>query len=299
MIIEGQERDLGGGFAVRRVLPNPRRRTVGPFVFWDHFGPKEYAPGERFDVRPHPHIDLATITYLFDGEIVHRDSLGSDLAIHPGAVNWMTAGDGIVHSERTSAETERNGQRMEGIQSWVGMPAGHEGGPAAFRHHPAETLPRWKWPGAKAVLIAGEAYGHRSRVEYPGGIFYVDVDAEAGAAFAFPEGHAEKAIYVAEGEVRFRGETLSRGQMMFADDAAADEMIRCETASRILLIGGEPLGQRHIWWNFVSSDPARIRKAADLWRADDKTRFPDIPGDSDERIPLPEDGPPPPVQGGS
>ncbi|MBZ6377270.1 hypothetical protein B5C34_05770 [Pacificimonas flava] len=297
MIIEGRQRDLGGGFAVRRVLPSARRRSVGPFVFWDHFGPKTYEPGERFDVRPHPHIDLATITYLFDGEIMHRDSLGSQQAITPGAVNWMTAGTGIVHSERTSDERQKNGQTLEGIQSWVAMPRDHEQGEPAFRHHSADSLPRWDWPGARAVLIAGDAYGHSSPVAYPGGIFYVDVTAEQGAEFAMPEGHEEMAIYAAHGQVSLLGETLSQGQMMFADAAGPDDLVRCHSASRLLLLGGASLeGPRHIWWNFVSSDPERIQKAADDWRHD---RFPSIPGDDDERIPLPDDGPPPPVQGGS
>ncbi|MEE4349307.1 MAG: pirin family protein [Pacificimonas sp.] len=297
MIINGREKDLGDGFAVRRVLPSARRRTVGPFIFWDHFGPKTYQPGERFDVRPHPHIDLSTITYLFDGEIMHRDSLGSAQAIEPGAVNWMTAGTGIVHSERTSEAREKDGQTLEGIQSWVAMPKDAEQSDPGFFHHPADTLPRWDWPGARAVLIAGNAYGHHSPVEYPGGIFYVDVDADTGAAFAFPEGHAEKALYVAHGQVTFRGESVSQGQMLFADAAGPDEQIECKTNARLLLIGGAPLdGERHIWWNFVSSDPQRIQKAADDWRAD---RFPPVPGDDSDRIPLPQDGPPPPVQAGS
>ena len=297
MIIEGREKDLGDGFEVRRVMPHPRRRQCGPFVFWDHFGPKDFRPGERFDVRPHPHIDLATITYLFDGEIIHRDSLGSHQAITPGAVNWMTAGTGIVHSERTSEEKERNGQRLEGIQSWVAMPKAAEQGEPSFRHHPPGSLPSWQWPGAKVTLILGDAYGHSSAVEYPAAIFYVHIEAEAGAEFALPQGHDEKAIYVAGGEVVFRGETLTKGKMMFADDAGPEELVSVKSKARILLLGGATLdGERHIWWNFVSSSPERIQKAADDWRHE---RFPVVPGDNEDRIPLPEDGPPPPVQVGS
>jgi|TARA_R100000501_G_scaffold13151_3_gene24044 hypothetical protein len=295
MRIDGREKDLGDNFHVRRVLPSPRRRMVGPFIFFDHMGPATFAPGQRFDVRPHPHIGLATVTYLFDGEIMHRDSLGSEQAIRPGAVNWMVAGRGIVHSERSSDETERSGQVMEGIQTWVALPAEHEEDEPAFTHHPADSLPVIEWPNATGTLIAGTAYGETAPVRYPAPIFYLHVDAKAGAEIPLPSGHEERGIYVAKGEVELPSGTLSQGTMAVL--AAEDEApILAKTDATIMLLGGAHLGDRHIWWNLVSSRPERIAEAADDWR---EGRFPLVPGDLHDRIPLPEDGPPPPVQPGS
>ena len=297
LILAGRKKDLGGNFSVRRVLPSARRRMVGPFIFFDHMGPATFAPGQRFDVRPHPHINLATVTYLFEGEIMHRDSLGSEQAIEPGAVNWMSAGTGIVHSERTSAEKERNGQRMEGIQAWVALPASHEETEPSFRHHPADTLPEWEEDGVRFKLIAGEVYGRASPVSYPAPIFYLHVEATAGAALTLPQEHEERAVYLVSGRASLSGEDVVPGTMAVAANEAGAAEVRILEDSRLMLLGGAPMdGPRHIWWNFVSSRPGRIQEAADAWRAE---RFASVPGDDKERIPLPEDGPPPPVQPGS
>lgn len=294
--IEGREKDLGDNFHVRRVLPSSRRRMVGPFIFFDHMGPATFAPGQRFDVRPHPHIGLATVTYLFEGEIMHRDSLGSAQVIEAGAVNWMTAGRGIVHSERTSGEKERSGQRMEGIQAWVALPKAHEEAEPAFAHHPADSLPRLRWPGAHGTLIAGTAYGETAPVEYPAPIFYVHAEIAEGASIPLPEGHEERAVYVVRGEVEVEGEPMGAGSMI-AVERGGTRSVFGTTDATVMLLGGAPMeGPRHIWWNLVSSNPERIRQAADDWRAG---RFPKVPGDSEDYIPLPEDGPPPPVQAGS
>ncbi len=285
--IEGRRRDLGGGFVVRRVLPVAGQRMVGPFIFWDHFGPAIYAPGERFDVRPHPHINLATVTYLFEGEIFHRDSLGYAQAVRPGAVNWMTAGRGITHSERTSPEVEAAGQRMEGIQAWVALPATHEEVEPSFVHHPADTLPVIAREGATLTIIAGTAYGQRSPVDVAWPTFYVDVVAEPGAAVDVCTEHEERAIYVANGRIALTGgEVAEEGTMLVLEQGAAVEW-RAETDARVLMLGGKTMdGPREIWWNFVSSRPDRINQAIDDWEAD---RFAHIPGDDDERIPLPND----------
>ncbi|BBE35700.1 pirin family protein [Sphingosinicella microcystinivorans] len=285
--IEGRRRDLGGGFVVRRVLPVAGQRMVGPFIFWDHFGPVDYAPGERFDVRPHPHINLATVTYLFDGEIFHRDSLGSAQAIRPGAVNWMTTGRGIVHSERTSPEVEASGQRMEGIQAWVALPKTHEEVEPSFVHHPADTLPVIEQDGARLTVIAGTAYGKQSPVGVVWPTFYVDVDAKAGASVDVCTEHEERAIYVASGRIALTGGEVAEEATMLVLEPGAKVEWTAETDARVLMLGGKAMdGPREIWWNFVSSRPQRINQAIDDWEAD---RFGHIPGDDDERIPLPSD----------
>jgi redox-sensitive bicupin YhaK (pirin superfamily) len=287
--IEGRARDLGGGFKVRRVLPSPQQRMVGPFIFWDHFGPAVYAPGERFDVRPHPHIGLATVTYLFEGEIFHRDSLGNAQAIQPGAVNWMTAGQGICHSERTSPEVERAGQRMEGIQAWVALPAEHEESAPAFRHHPADTLPTITIEGARRTLIAGTAFHTASPVETASPLFYIDVEAEPGATVYLPQDHEERAVYVASGEIALGHETAIEGTMLVLEPGGAP-FWTTDGNARVLMLGGKAMdGPRHVWWNFVSSRSGRIRQAMEDW---DRGRFAAIPGDDAERIPLPNDSPP-------
>ncbi len=285
--VEGRARDLGGGFKVRRVLPAPRRQMVGPFIFWDHFGPVDYAPGERFDVRPHPHINLATVTYLFDGEIFHRDSLGNAQATRPGAVNWMSAGRGIVHSERTSSEVQKTGQRMEGIQAWVALPKSHEESDPTFVHHPAESLPTITQDGARLTLIAGTAFDETSPVEFPWPIFYVDVIAVAGASIAIPDEHEERAVYVARGEIEVAGVIYGEGTMLIVESGSRNWTAKSD--ARVLMLGGKPIdGPRNIWWNFVSSDVERIKRAQADWK---DQRYPDVPGDDEERIPLP-DGPP-------
>jgi redox-sensitive bicupin YhaK (pirin superfamily) len=284
--IDGRRRDLGGGFVVRRLLPSPALKMVGPFIFWDHFGPADYAPGERFDVRPHPHIGLATVTYLFDGEIFHRDSLGNALAIRPGAVNWMTAGQGIVHSERTSPERATSGQRMEGIQAWVALPKTHEDTAPAFAHHPADTLPAITIDGARRTLIAGTAFHATSPVDVLWPTFYIDVEAEAGARVYLPDEHEERAVYVASGTIELGGDTIGEGTMAVLEPGGTPQWTSNGKA-RVLMLGGRSMdGPRHIWWNFVASDPVRIGKAAEAW---DARRFPVVPGDADEIIPLPGD----------
>jgi redox-sensitive bicupin YhaK (pirin superfamily) len=278
LIIDARPRDLGG-FAVRRVLPAVARRSVGPFLFFDHMGPADLPPGAHFDVRPHPHIALATVTYLFDGAIDHRDSLGSFQAIEPGAVNWMIAGRGIVHSERMSPEHRASGMRIHGIQSEEMEPA--------FVHHPTKTIPRVTMEKEKATLdvIAGNAFGARSPVNVLTPTLYVHALLEAGARFAMDDEHEERAIYVVEGAFGCDGRTFRPGTMVVLR-AGAKVMIEADEPTRLMIVGGAKLdGPRHIFWNFVSSSKDRIEQAKDDWRNE---RFPTIPGDDVERIPLPE-----------
>ncbi|MDJ0947765.1 MAG: pirin family protein [Alphaproteobacteria bacterium] len=284
LVIEPRARDLGG-FEVRRVLPSPRRRLVGPFIFFDEMGPAIFPAGEGIDVRPHPHIGLATVTYLFEGEILHRDSLGFVQPIQPGAVNWMTAGSGIVHSERTGPEARAREARVHGIQSWIALPTEDEEAEPGFYHHPAETLPAIEREGAHLRLIAGAAYGARSPVATFSETFYLEADLDAGATLALPDEYAERAVYVVAGEVTVAGERFGPGRMVvFAPDRSVE--IAAEAASKVMLLGGAPLdGKRHIWWNFVSSDPARIEQAKADWKGG---QFAKVPGET-EFIPLPED----------
>ena len=283
-VIDGRPRDLGG-FAVRRVLPAAARRLVGPFIFFDHTGPAEFAPGQGVDVRPHPHIGLATVTYLFEGEIVHRDSLGSHRPIRPGDINWMTAGRGIVHSDRTGAEPRRAGSRLHGLQLWVALPLAHEETAPEFHHHPAATLPSVDLDGAGIRVPAGHAYGQISPVATLSPLFYADVALPAGGELPLPREHAERAAYVVNGAVCCGQERAERGRMLvFAQ--GAEVVLRAATDARLALIGGAPIeGERHIWWNFVSSSKARIEQAKRYWKDD---RFPKVPGDEAELIPLPE-----------
>jgi redox-sensitive bicupin YhaK (pirin superfamily) len=283
LVIEPRARDLGG-FEVRRVLPFAGRRMVGPFIFFDEMGPAAFAAGTGIDVRPHPHIGLATVTYLFEGEILHRDSLGFVQAIRPGAVNWMTAGKGIVHSERTGPEERMRQTRLHGIQSWVALPQAHEETEPAFHHHPADTLPEIAQDGAAMRLIAGAAYGRESPVQTFSEMFYLDARLRAGAALALPEEHAERAVYIVEGAVAIAGETYKAGRMVvFKDETPARVEAKADT--RLMLLGGAAMdGPRHIWWNLVSSSKERIEQAKKDWQ--DK-RFAPVPGET-ERIPLPE-----------
>jgi redox-sensitive bicupin YhaK (pirin superfamily) len=262
------------------------QRMVGPFIFLDHFGPTIFAAGERFDVRPHPHINLATVTYLFEGEIMHRDSLGYEQPIRPGAVNWMTAGRGIAHSERTSEERQASGQRMEGIQAWVALPREHEEVEPSFAHHPAETLPSITFDGARRTLVAGTAFQAKSPVSVLSPTFYIDVEAEAGARVALPSEHEERAIYIASGEIEFGGEVHEPGRMLIVEPGGEISW-SARTPARVMMLGGAPLeGPRYIWWNFVSSRLDRIEEAKADWA---ERRFAPIPGDDEERIPLPDD----------
>jgi redox-sensitive bicupin YhaK (pirin superfamily) len=284
-VLEGRPRDLGG-FSVRRVLPAGGQQTVGPFIFFDHMGPAIFAPGEGVDVRPHPHIGLATVTYLFEGEFMHRDSLGSAQLIRPGDVNWMVAGRGIAHSERTPPELRRApaGAPIHGIQTWIALPTAHEETSPSFSHHPAADLPEITGNGAQLRLIAGEAYGARAPAAVFSPMFYVEAILEAGATIELPDHYQDRAAYVVEGCVEVAGQHYAVGQMtVFA--AAVPVMLRASGPTRVMLLGGAPLdGPRHIWWNFVSSSRERLERAKLDWRDD---RFAAVPGDP-ERIPLPE-----------
>lgn len=282
-VVVARSRDLGG-FAVRRALPSAVHRLVGPFIFFDHMGPVRLAPGQGLDVRPHPHIGLATVTYLFDGEIIHRDSLGSLQAIRPGDVNWMLAGRGIVHSERSSPEERKRGVRVHGIQCWIALPIDGEESEPRFEHHEATDIPRLNRGGAILDVVAGTAFGLRSPVSALSSTLYVHARLDAGAELTLDTEHAERAIYVVEGELRCDGRIFSTGSLVILRPGA-QALIGADVPTRAMIIGGAKLdGARHIFWNFVSSSSKRIEQAADDWRAE---RFPKVPGDETERIPLP------------
>lgn len=284
LLIEGRQRDIGG-FGVRRVLPFIRRRLVGPFVFFDHMGPAEFAPGAGLDVRPHPHIALATVTYLFEGSIMHRDSVGSVQEIRPGDVNWMIAGHGVVHSERTPDGPRREGSRLHGIQSWVALPLADEETAPAFEHHDASALPKVRRDGAELDVIAGTAYGQESPVGVLSPTLYVHVRLEAGARLPIERDHEERAIYVVEGSMGCDDRAVPAGTMLVLRPGA-DVTLACREGGRAMIVGGAKLtGERHLFWNFVSSSKERLEKAKDDWR---NQRFPKIPGDDREFIPLPE-----------
>ena len=284
LTLHGRPRDLGG-FTVRRALPDMHRRLVGPFIFFDHVGPSELEPGHGLDVRPHPHIALATVTYLFEGEIVHRDSLGSLQTIVPGDVNLMVAGRGIAHSERSSPEARQRRQRLHGIQSWLALPTRDEEREPTFAHHAAATLPVVERPGARLTIILGESYGQRSPVQILSPTLYVEARLEAGAELPLPDEHQERAAYVVDGAISVGERRFGEAEMViFAPGPAS---LRAESPSRVMLLGGARLdGERHIWWNFVSSSLARIEQAKRDWRED---RFPKVRGDEVERIPLPDE----------
>ncbi len=284
LILRPQPRDLGG-FSVRRVLPDAARRAVGPFVFFDHIGPAAFGPGQGIDVRPHPHIGLATLTYLFEGEIVHRDSLGFVQPIRPGAVNWMTAGRGIVHSERTGDEERARSSRLHGIQSWLALPRDREDCAPGFFHHPAGSLPELEVDGGRLTLIAGTLGGRTSPVETLSPMFYGDLALAPGGGMDLPAALGERAVHVVQGEVRIGDTILGEAEMAVLTDGI-DGRIQAEGEARAMVLGGPALdGPRHVWWNFVSSSRERIERAKADWKAH---RFDPVPGD-DERIPLPED----------
>jgi len=282
-IIVPRPRDLGG-FEVRRLLPSAERRSVGPFLFFDQMGPAEFAPGAGIDVRPHPHIGLATVTYLFAGSMVHRDSLGSLQVIEPGAVNWMTAGRGIVHSERSDSELRKQRQKLYGIQIWVALPGSKEETGPDFTHYAAASLPVIEGEGKSVRVIAGSIFGKRSPVNTFSALFYADATLQPGASLALDQGHEERAIYLLEGTVEIAGQSFEAGRLLVC---SADKTIAVKAASaaRLLLLGGEPLdGPRYLWWNFVSSSRERIEQAKADWKTG---RFAVVPGDS-EFTPLPE-----------
>lgn len=287
-VIEPRLRDLGG-FEVRRALPQVRRRMVGPFIFFDHLGPVAFQAGvsRKIDVRPHPHIGLATLTYLFSGEIVHRDSLASEQAIRPGEVNWMTAGAGITHSERFE-RAHAEGDHVHGIQAWVALPREQEERAPAFEHHGAADLPFHQNGGLTARLIAGRAFGAASKVTTHSPLFYVHWELVPGAEAALPAEYPERAAYVVEGSVEVDGQAWSSGHMLvFAPGRPV--RFRALTRATVMLLGGEPVGERFIEWNFVSSSRERIEQAKADWRAG-RLKLPDF--DHDEFIPLPDDAPP-------
>ena len=285
LVIVPRTRDLGDGFEVRRALPSAQCRMVGPFVFFDQMGPVALAPGKGLDVRPHPHIGLATVTYLFEGKMIHRDSLGSQQAIEPGAINWMTAGRRIVHSERTPPELRPKGSRLHALQLWVALPEESEESEPDFKHHPAATLPQLSVEGAQVSVLAGSAYGVVSPVSTPSPLFYVEASIPEGAALPLPREHRERAGYVIDGAISCGAGSFARGSMLiFAP--GRKPLLRAEGgAARVVLIGGAPAGARHIWWNYVSSSRERIEQAKRDWK---EGRFPKVPGDETEFVPLPE-----------
>ncbi len=285
IVIKGKPRDLGDGFHVSRLLPAIEQRFVGPFVFFDYFGPVEFPPGRGIDVRPHPHIGLATVTYLFEGSQMHRDSIGSVQEIQPGDVNWMTAGRGIAHSERTGPEVRARGHRLHGIQSWVGLPVKDEEADPSFQHAASADLPSKTENGVTLKIITGKAFGLASPVRVFSDIFYVDALIEDGATLAVPDEYEQRGIFVVGGDAEVNGELHGDGTMILL--APKEEVtIRGAGNTRVMLLGGAPLdGERHLWWNFVASDKARIERAKDDWRSG---RIGTIPGDDKEFIPLPE-----------
>ena len=280
LVIEPKLADLGE-FSVRRALPSSQRRKVGPFVFFDHMDPAEFPPGRGIAVRPHPHIGIATITYLFEGQIMHRDSLGYTQPIRAGAVNLMTAGRGIVHSERAGDDLDET-SHLHGIQSWIALPEKDEERDPDFVHYPAAELPRIELPGAKLTLIMGEAFGQKSPVTAYSRTLYIDCQLEDGAELTLPEDEQELAVYIVEGAALVEGERYAAGVMAVACPGKA-VVLRAEEASRVMVIGGDSLAERHMFWNFVHSTPERIERAKSDWR---EGRFEMVPGD-DEFIPLP------------
>lgn len=289
-VIVSRARDLGG-FEVRRALPAPRRQMVGPFIFFDQMGPAEFLPTRGLDVRPHPHIGLATISYLFRGRMHHRDSLGTDAWIEPGAVNWMVAGHGITHSERTDDETQVDPMPFFGIQTWVALPKDHEDRPPEFEHAAADALPVLDGEGKTVRLILGDAWGARAPVKTASEMFYADAVLAPDSAIPLPEEHEDRGVYVVEGEISVAGETYQAGRMMVFRPRDRVSLRAGPAGARVMLLGGETLeGPRYIWWNFVASSKERIDEAKEAWRAGDwrSGRFQLPPGDDAEFILLPD-----------
>lgn len=285
-VVVPRTRDLGDGFEVRRAIPTTARRMVGPFVFLDQMGPHHFASGQGLDVRPHPHIGLATVTYLLSGEILHRDSLGTEQAIQPGAVNWMTAGSGIVHSERTGAPLRATGSELYGLQSWVALPRAHEETAPAFLHIAAAALPELEGDGVRARIIAGEFFGRRSPVPTLSDLFYVDVALAAGARTVVSPEHEERAVYVLEGLLELGADgRYEAGQLLVLRPGRELVLEGGPAGARVMLLGGEPMdGPRAVMWNFVSSSMERLEQAKEDWK---HRRFAPVPGET-EFIPLPD-----------
>jgi len=282
-VIIPRVRDLGG-FEVRRALPSKQRQMVGPFIFFDQAGPAELITGKGIDVRPHPHIGLATVTYLFDGEMRHLDSLGTEQAIRPGDVNWMTAGKGIVHSERSPGPERAKGARLFGIQSWVALPKDQEESDPGFFHHDQATLPTLDDEGKQVRVIAGSLYGLTSPVKTATDMFYADVAIRTGSKIPLPADHEERAVYIVNGDIEIAGDRFEAGRLLVF--RPGDEItITAHQDTRLMLLGGEPMdGPRHLWWNFVSSSRERIAQAKEDWK---QKRFDTVPGDEEEFTPLP------------
>lgn len=290
-VIAPRKRALAEGFDVRRALPARARRMVGPFVFLDEMGPATLRDGHGLDVPPHPHIGLATLTWLFEGELLHRDGLGSVQPIRPGEVNWMTAGRGIAHSERTPEARRRDGERLHGIQCWLALPRAHEEAPPDFVHYPASEIPRRISDGVTLRLVAGTLSKETSPVRTFSETVYADVSLEAGARYSVPAEHPERAVYLVSGEATAAGRPWRPGELLVLAEGAKIA-IEAAAQSRLILLGGAPLdGPRHIWWNFVSSSKARIERAKADWR---EGRFAPVIEER-EVLPLPA-GPPPPVR---
>jgi hypothetical protein len=285
LVIEQRRRSLGGGLEVGRVLPFAKQRMVGPFIFFDHMGPIDFAPGvdRSVDVRPHPHIGLSTVTYLFAGEIMHRDSLGYAQAIRPRDVNWMTAGRGITHSERLE-RARAQGDHLHGIQAWVALPTEYEEVAPSFSHHAGDDLPQWSDGGVHGQLIAGSAYGLTAGAATHSPQFYAHLDMASGATAEIPTGHPERALYIATGAVELDGVTYGAGKMLVLGNDAS--WLRATERSAVMVLGGKPVGERFIYWNFVSSSKDRLAQAAADWKAG-RMKLPDA--DDAEFIPLPDD----------
>jgi hypothetical protein len=276
-------RDLGGGFTVRRLLPSAERQAVGPFVFFDHFGPVDAEPGVDHDVRPHPHIGLSTVTYLYEGAMQHHDSTGARQRIVPGAVNWMTAGRGVVHSERTPVDLREQARRIQGLQLWAALPEDREEDAPAFEHTPASAIPECAAAtGVTARVLVGEAFGATSPVTAPSPTLLVDLRLAPGAVLtlapAATPGASERALYAVEGSISIDGAAMASLQLVVLPSGAAAEVVAGDAGARLALIGGQPLGVRHLYWNFVSSRRERVRQAAEDWSAG---RFPALPGEPD------------------
>jgi redox-sensitive bicupin YhaK (pirin superfamily) len=282
-------RDIGG-FEVRRALPTARRQMVGPFIFFDQMGPAEFITDQGIDVLPHPHIGLATITYLYHGEFQHRDSLGTNQMIYPGEVNWMIAGNGVTHSERTSAQTRQAPSKLFGIQTWVALPEAAEESDADFEHHKQDALPFLEGEGKQVRLIIGNAWGERAPAKTFSELFYADAVLEPGAKLPLPDNHEDRGLYITSGSVTVAGDTFEAGEMMVFRPGDAITVQAGPSGARLMLLGGETLnGPRHIWWNFVASSQEKIDAAKLAWAQGDweHGRFQLPPGDTDEFIPLP------------
>ncbi|MEZ5815756.1 MAG: pirin family protein [Hyphomicrobiaceae bacterium] len=283
-VIVPRARDLGG-FEVRRALPAQGRQMVGPFIFFDQMGPAEFLIGKGIDVRPHPHIGLATVTYLFQGEMWHRDSLGTSVVIKPGEVNLMTAGRGIVHSERETADAQARTREMFGIQAWMALPKEAEEGEPAFVHHGLADLPRIEGEGKRVRLVLGEAFGRRSPVSFPHPALYAEAVLAPGAVLPLDSFYDERAVYIASGEIDIAGDRFEAGRLLVFRPGDRISILAL-SQSRLMMLGGEPMdGPRHIWWNFVSSSQDRIAAAKADWKA---RRFASVPGDEAEFIPAPD-----------